>query len=204
MDDAELNPKQSGILRRFMLPLIILGGVTVVLTLFVVGYLTLSTPDTPTEDITTLIGKATADPNENTSNDEAVEDDETEQPTQLSDGQFDFDRHRYYSFPLPFVSNLASGKGMLTVEIAIATYGNTLTGEAIIKKLESFNPKIRSAINLRLAQQKLADIDSVEKRKKLTARLLNDIKLIVDKPDTEQPSAITDVHFVKFVISEAL
>jgi flagellar basal body-associated protein FliL len=204
MDDAELNPTQSGILRRFMLPLITLGGITVVLTLFVVGYLTLSTPDTPTEDITTLIGKATADPNENTSNDEAAEDDETEQPTQLSDGQFDFDRHRYYSFPLPFVSNRASGKGMLTVEIAIATYGNTLTGEAIIKKLESYNPKIRSAINLRLAQQKLADIDSVEKRKKLTARLLDDIKLIVDKPDTEQPSAITDVHFVKFVISEAL
>ena len=204
MDDAELSPKQSGKLQRFLLPLTILGCVTVVLTLFAVGYLTLSTPETPTEDIKTLIGKVTAEPGEKTTSDEAVEDDETEQPTQLSDGQFDFDRHRYYSFPLPFVSNLASGKGMLTVEIAIATYGNTLTGEAIIKKLESFNPKIRSAINLRLAQQKLADIDSVEKRKKLTAQLLDDIKLIVDKPDTEQPSAITDVHFVKFVISEAL
>ena len=141
--------------------------------------------------------------NKNTSNDEAVEDDETEQPTQLSDGQFDFDKHRYYSFPLPFVSNLASGKGMLTVEIAIATYGNTLTGEAIIKKLESYNPKIRSAINLRLAQQKLADIDSVEKHKKLTSLLLSEIRLIVDEPNTEKPSAITDVHFVKFVISEA-
>ena len=204
MEDGELNPKQSGILQRFMLPLTILGCVTVVLTLFLVGYLTLSTPDTPTADTKTVIGNATADQNENATNDdEAVEDGEAEQPTQLSDGQFDFDRHRYYSFPLPFVSNLASGKGMLTVEIAIATYGNTLTGEAIIKKLESFNPKIRSAINLRLAQQKLADIDSVEKRKKLTAQLLDDIRLIVDKPDNEKPSAITDVHFVKFVISEA-
>ena len=203
MDDTELNPEQSGLLQRFMLPLTILGCVTVVLTLFLVGYLTLSTPDIPTDDIKTVIGKATADPNEETFNDEAAEDGETEQPTQLSDGQFDFDRHRYYSFPLPFVSNLASGKGMLTVEIAIATYGNTLTGEAIIKKLESFNPKIRSAINLRLAQQKLADIDSVEKRKKLTAQLLDDIKLIVDEPNAKEPSAITDVHFVKFVISEA-
>ena len=187
-----------------MLPLTILGCVTVVLTLFVVGYLTLSTPDTPTEDTNTVIGKAVADPNEETSNDEAVEDGETEQPTQLSDGQFDFDRHRYYSFPLPFVSNLASGKGMLTVEIAIATYGNTpLPVKPLSKKWNHSTRKIRSAINLRLAQQKLADIDSVEKRKKLTARLLDDIKLIVDKPDTEQPSAITDVHFVKFVISEA-
>ena len=92
---------------------------------------------------------------------------------------------------------------MLTVEIAIATYGNTLTGEAIIKKLESFNPKIRSAINLRLAQQKLANVDSVEKRKKLAFQLLDDIRIIVDESDTEQESAITDVHFVKFVISEA-
>ena len=203
MDDAELSPPQSAKLQRFLLPLTILGCVTIVLTLFAIGYLTLTTPETPPEDINTIIGKATAEPNEKTTIDEAVEDGETEQTTQLSDGQFDFDRHRYYSFPLPFVSNLASGKGMLTVEIAIATYGNTLTGEAIIKELESFNPKIRSAINLRLAQQKLADIDSVQKRKKLTSLLLDDIKLIVDKPNTKQPSAITDVHFVKFVISEA-
>ena len=91
MDDLELNPKQSGILQRFMLPLTIIGCVTVVLMLFVVGYLTLSTPDMPTEDIKTVIGKATADPNEDTSNDEAVEDGGAQQPTQLSDGQFDFD-----------------------------------------------------------------------------------------------------------------
>ena len=203
MEDEELNPQQSRKFQRFLLPLTIIGCVTIVLTLFAVGYLTLTTPETPPEDIETLVGKVTNEPNEKATSDETAEDDEAEQPTQLSEGQFDFDKHRYYSFPLPFVSNLASGKGMLTVEIAIATYGNTLTGEAIIKKLESFNPKIRSAINLRLAQQKLADIDSVEKRKKLTAQLLDDIKLIVDKPDTEQPSAITDVHFVKFVISEA-
>ncbi len=203
MDDEELRPPQFRKLQRFLLPLTILGGVTIVLILFAVGYLTLTTPETPPEDISTIIGKVTTEPNEKTISDEAVEDGETEQTTQLSDGQFDFDRHRYYSFPLPFVSNLASGKGMLTVEIAIATYGNTLTGEAVIKELESFNPKIRSAINLRLAQQNLTDIDSVEKRKKLTSLLLDDIKLIVDKPNTKQPSAITDVHFVKFVISEA-
>ena len=203
MDDAELSPQQSGKLQRFLLPLTIIGCVTIVLTLFAVGYLILSTPEMPPEDIKTVIGKVTAEPGKETTSDEAVEDDGTEPTTQLSDGQFDFDRHRYYSFPLPFVSNLASGKGMLTVEIAIATYGNTITGEAIIKELESFNPKIRSAINLRLAQQKLADIDSVEKRKKLTAQLLDDIKLIVDEPNAKKPSAITDVHFVKFVISEA-
>ena len=203
MEDADLSPQQSGKLQRFLLPLTIIGCVTFVLALFAVGFFTLTTPETPPEDIKTLIGKVAAEPNEKNTSDEAVEDSDSEQTTQLSDGQFDFDRHRYYSFPLPFVSNLASGKGMLTVEIAIATFGNTLTGEAIIKELESFNPKIRSAINLRLAQQNLADIDSVEKRKKLTSLLLSDIRLIVDEPNTEKPSAITDVHFVKFVISEA-
>ena len=203
MDDSELSPQQSGKLQRFLLPLIIVGCVTIVLTLFAVGYLALTTPETPPEDIKTLLGKVTTEQNEKTTSHDAVEDSEKEQTNQLSDGQFDFDRHRYYSFPLPFVSNLASGKGMLSVEIAIATYGNTLTGEAIIKELESFNPKIRSAINLRLAQQKLVDVDSVEKRKKLTSQLLDDIRAIVDKPSTKQPSAVTDVHFVKFVITEA-
>jgi len=203
MDDAELSPQQSGKLQRFLLPLIIIGCITIVLTLFAVGYLALTTPETPPEDIKTVIGESTVDQNEKNTSGDSIEDGEADQTTQLSDGQFDFDKHRYYSFPLPFVSNLASGKGMLTVEIAIATYGNTLTGEAIIKELESFNPKIRSAINLRLAQQKLADIDSVKKRNKLTSQLLDDIRLIVDKPDTEQPSAVTDVHFVKFVITEA-
>ena len=203
MDDAELSPQQSGKLQHFLLPLTIIGCVTVVLALFAIGYLTLTAPETPPEDIETVLGKVANEPDENATSDETVNDGEAEQTTQLSDGQFDFDRYRYYSFPLPFVSNLASGKGMLTVEIAIATYGNTLTGEAIIKKLESFNPKIRSAINLRLAQQKLNNVDSVEKREKLTTQLLDDVRLIVDKPDAEQPSAITDVHFVKFVISEA-
>ena len=203
MENEEISPQKSIRSQRFLLPLIIIGCVSLVLTLFTIGYLTLTTPEMRPEDIDTVIGEVTAERNEKNSNDEANENFETEQTTQLSDGQFDFDRHRYYSFPLPFVSNLASGKGMLTVEIAIATYGNTLTGEAIIKDLESFNPKIRSAINLRLAQQKLADIDSVEKRKKLTTQLLDDIKLIVDEPNTKKPSAVTDVHFVKFVISEA-
>ncbi len=203
MDDGELDPQTSGKFQRFAVPLTIIGCIIIVLTLFAIGYLTLTTPETPPNDIKTVMEEIKNGPSEKVTGDETVEDDLTDQTTELNDGQFDFDRHRYYRFPLPFVSNLASGKGMLTVEIAIATYGNTLSGEAIIKKLESFNPKIRSAINLRLSEQKLADINSVEKRKKLTNRLLDDIQAIVDRPNIEEPSAITDVHFVKFVISEA-
>ena len=67
------------------------------------------------------------------------------------DGTFDFAQYRYFSFPLPFVVNFANGEGMMTVEIAIATYETTLRGERLIEKLTTFAPKMRSAINLVLA-----------------------------------------------------
>jgi len=204
MADTEINSQQqSGKLQRFMLPLIVVLCVAGVLGLFLIGYLILTSPERPPEDINAMIEEATTGVVKEAVIDQAVEGDVVEQTASAADGQFDFDSYRYYSFPLPFVSNLASGKGMLTVEVAIATFGNTLTGEAIIKKLETFNPKMRSAINLRLSEQKLTDIDSVEKRNKLAKKLLTDIKTIIDKPDIEQKSPITDLHFVKFVISEA-
>ena len=204
MADTEINSQQqSGKLQRFMLPLIVVLCVAGVLGLFLIGYLILTSPERPPEDINAMIEEATTGVVKEGAIDQAVEGDVVEQTASAADGQFDFDSYRYYSFPLPFVSNLASGKGMLTVEIAIATFGNTLTGEAIIKKLETFNPKMRSAINLRLSEQKLTDIDSVEKRNKLSKKLLKDIKTIIDEPDIEQKSPITDLHFVKFVISEA-
>ena len=124
-----------------------------------------------------------------------------ENATLLPDGTFDFAKYSYYSFPLPFVSNLASGKGMLTAEVAIATYGNTLASEKVMKQLETFNPKIRSAINLKLSDQTLSDVDTVEKRSKLAKKLLQEVRIVVDGPVMNEPSAITDFHFTKFVIS---
>ena len=203
MADTESKPQNSSKSQRFVLPIIIITCVTGVFGLFTIGFLTLTTAEPPAEDIIRGIENIPIVAGEKATNDETVESNETDQPTTLPDGQFDFARHRYYTFPLPFVSNLASGKGMLTVEIAVATFGNTLTGEAIIKKLETVNPKMRSAINLRLSELKLGDIDNVNKRNKLANRLLDDIKLIVDGPNIEEISAITDLHLIKFVISEA-
>ena len=94
MDDAELSPQQSGKLQRFLLPLIIIGCVTIVLTLFAVGYLALTTPETPPEDIKTVLGKVTTEQNEKNTSNDAVEDSDTEQTNQLSEGQFDFDSYR--------------------------------------------------------------------------------------------------------------
>ena len=189
---------------RLFLPLMIGGGVSVVLTLFAIGYLTLTTPEPVPDDIYTIMqkakAKAEADKAGNSKDADTVI---PENATLLPDGTFDFAKYSYYSFPLPFVSNLASGKGMLTVEVAVATYGNTLASEKVMKQLETFNPKIRSAINLKLSDQNLSDIDTVDKRNKLAKTLLQEVKLLVDGPNMDGPSAITDFHFVKFVISGA-
>ena len=189
---------------RLFLPLMIGGGVSVVLTLFAIGYLTLTTPEPVPDDIYTIMQKAKAKAEaDKAGNSKDAETAIPENATLLPDGTFDFAKYSYYSFPLPFVSNLASGKGMLTVEVAVATYGNTLASEKVMKQLETFNPKIRSAINLKLSDQNLSDIDTVDKRNKLAKTLLQEVKLLVDGPNMDGPSAITDFHFVKFVISDA-
>ena len=95
----------------------------------------------------------------------------------------------------------ADGDGMITVEIAIATRETTLRGEQLIEKLTTFAPKMRSVINLALAEQIHADVNTVAKRKALESKLLAAIKPVIDGTNPERPSGITDLHFTKFVIS---
>ena len=196
------SPSPPRRLQPLLLSLMIGGGVSVVLSLFALGYLTLTTPEPVPDDIYTIMQKAKAEADK-AGNSEDAETAVPDNATLLPDGTFDFAKYSYYSFPLPFVSNLASGKGMLTAEVAIATYGNTLVGEKVIKQLETFNPKIRSAINLKLSDQKLSDVDTIDKRNKLAKALLQEVRILVDGPDMDGPSAVTDFHFIKFVISGA-
>ena len=204
MADHSDSPSSSRQLHPLFLLLMIGGGVSVVLSLFAIGYLTLTTPEPVPDDIYTIMQKAKAKAEtDKAGNSEDAESVVPDNAALLPDGTFDFAKYRYYSFPLPFVSNLASGKGMLTAEVAIATYGNTLAGEKVMKQLETFNPKIRSAINLKLSDQKLSDVDTVDKRNKLAKALLQEVRILVDGPDMDGPSAITDFHFIKFVISGA-
>ena len=198
------SPSPPRRLHPLFLSLMIGGGVCVVLSLFAIGYLTLTTPEPVPDDIYTIMQKAKAKAEANEAgNSENAETAVPDNATLLPDGTLAFAKYSYYSFPLPFVSNLASGKGMLTAEVAIATYGNTLAGEKVIKQLETFNPKIRSAINLKLSDQKLSDVDTVDKRNKLAKALLQEVRILIDGPDMDGPSAITDFHFIKFVISGA-
>ena len=185
-------------LSRLFLPLLIGTTISVTLGFFIVGYNSLTEPTAPPEEIQSLISK---NQQEKTL---TVADNETEDASEMlvnEDGTFDFAQYRYFPFPLPFVVNFADGNGMLTLEIAIATYATTLRGERLIEKLTTFAPKMRSAINLVLAEQVHADVNTVAKRKALESELLTAIKLVIDGIEPEKPSGITDLHLIKFVIS---
>lgn len=201
---AEGETKPSGI-KRFMLPAIIAGLVTVVLGLFVLGYTSLTVPDPIPDDIHSLMAKAKQDAKDNAA---AANNGETgdipDNTDMLSDGTFDFAKFRYFTFPLPFVTNLTNGSGTLTTEIAVATYATTFKGERTINQLETFKPKLRSKINLILSDQGIDTIDSPAKRSALETKLLAAVREVIDGKAPTEPSAITDLHFIKFVISGSL
>jgi len=192
------KPKRRLSLSRLFLPLLIGTTISVIIGVFVVGYISLTEPPPPVEDIHSLMNKKQQEKAL------AGADNATDNATEMvvnEDGTFDFAQYRYFSFPLPFVVNFADGNGMMTVEIAIATYETTLRGEQLIEKLTTFTPKMRSAINLVLAEQVHADVNTVAKRNALESKLLAAIKPVIDGTKPERPSGITDLHFIKFVIS---
>jgi flagellar basal body-associated protein FliL len=198
-DTAEQQkPKRQLSISKLFLPLLIGATISVIIGFFVVGYLSLTEPPAPREDTHNLMDKKQQ---------QAVlteADSDTDDATEMvmnEDGTFDFAQYRYFSFPLPFVVNFANGEGMMTVEIAIATYETTLRGERLIEKLTTFAPKMRSTINLVLAEQVHADVITVANRKALESKLLAAIRPVIDGTEPKKPSGITDLHFIKFVIS---
>jgi flagellar basal body-associated protein FliL len=200
---AEIEAEQQKTEKRLslsglFLPLLIGATISIIVVFFVVGYISLTEPPPPPEDIHSLMNKKQQE-------DAATPaDNSTENAPEMvvnEDGTFDFAQYRYFSFPLPFVVNFADGNGMMTVEIAIATYETTLRGEQLIEKLTTFTPKMRSAINLVLAEQIHDAVNTVAKRKALEKRLLATIKPVIDGTNPERPSGITDLYFTKFVIS---
>ena len=196
-DVEQQKPKRLSLSWLF-LPLLIGTTISVIIGVFFVGYTSLTEPPAPVEDIHSLINKKQQEKalaGANNATDNATE------MVVNEDGTFDFAQYRYFSFPLPFVVNFADGNGMITVEIAISTYETTLRGERLIEKLTTFTPKMRSAINLVLAEQVHADVNTVAKRNALESKLLAAIKPVIDGTQPKRPSGITDLHFIKFVIS---
>ena len=198
IEAEQQKPKKRLSLSGLFLPLLIGATISIIVVFFVVGYISLTEPPPPQADMHSLMNKKQVE-------DAATPaDNSTENAPEMvvnEDGTFDFAQYRYFSFPLPFVVNFADGNGMMTVEIAIATYETTLRGEQLIEKLTTFTPKMRSAINLVLAEQIHDAVNTVAKRKALENRLLATIKPVIDGTNPERPSGITDLYFTKFVIS---
>ena len=196
------KPKQSLSISRLLLPLLIGTTISIIIGFFIVGYISLTEPQAPPDDIRNMMDKKQPQEAHNEA-DDAIDDADDNATAMVvnEDGTFDFAEYRYFSFPLPFVVNFADGNGMMTVEIAIATYETTLRGERLIEKLTTFKPKMRSAINLVLAEQVHVEVNTVSKRNALESKLLAAIKPVIDGTKPERPSGITDLHFVKFVIS---
>ena len=192
------KPKRQLSISKLFLPLLIIATISVIIGIFVVGYLSLTEPQAPPEDTHKLM--VAAQQQAASSELDGTTDDATEM-VMNEDGTFDFAQYRYFSFPLPFVVNFANGEGMMTLEIAIATYETTLRGERLIEKLTTFAPKMRSTINLALSEQVYTDVNTVVKRKALQSKLLAAIRSVIDGTQPEKPSGITDLHFTKFVIS---
>ena len=197
IEAEQQKPKKRLTLSGLILPLLIGATISSIVVFFVVGYISLTEPPPPPEDIQSLMNKKQEDATKTADNST----ENTPEVVVNEDGTFDFAQYRYFSFPLPFVVNFADGNGMMTVEIAIATYETTLRGERLIEKLTTFTPKMRSAINLVLAEQINDALDTVAKRKTLEKRLLATIKPVIDGTNPERPSGITDLYFTKFVIS---
>ena len=169
-DKAEQQkPKRQLSISRLFLPLLISATISVIIGFFVVGYLSLTEPPALPEDTHNLMDKK----QQEAALTEA--DSDTDDATEMvmnEDGTFDFAQYRYFSFPLPFVVNFADGNGMMTVEIAVATHETTLRGERLIEKLTTFKPKMRSAINLVIADQTHDEVNTVAQRKALESELL--------------------------------
>ena len=197
MAETDVTELKVGKSQKLVLPAIIGTCVFAVLGLFLIGYNTLTTPEPIPSDIREILEKSKG---KNEGAEELAEEKNQDERVEKPEGQFDFSKYRYYTFPLPFVSNFENNKGMLTIEIAIATYGNTLEGESIIEKLQTSNPKLRSVINLKLSEQKLTDVNTVEKRKSLSKKLLEEVKKVVGGLGGNS-ELVTDLHLIKFVVS---
>ena len=184
--------------QRFLLPLIIGGSIIIIVGIFSLGFITLTTPAPLVEDVQKSIGK------DEMAEGHGVEGSPEAEVNEVSGnegGAFNFDDYSYFTFPLPFVVNFPDGKGMLTLEIAVAIYAAPLRSEDLLEKLSTFMPKMRSAINLVLAEQVYENIDTVVERRVLEEQLLIEVRKIVEGEDYSEPSGISDLHLIKFVAS---
>lgn len=187
-------------LKRFAIPALVSAIVLLVFTIFFVGGKVLTEPEAQVNLLANALNEAKQGLQEKADGpDKAPE--TPKEATILPDGTFDFFKYQYYSFPLPFVANLRDGKATFTAEIAIATYGSTFVREKTLEQIETFNPKLRSKINLMLSDLTSNEVSSVANRKALEVRLFDEICNILFGSKIPTPNPVRAAYLTKFVIS---
>lgn len=108
------------------------------------------------------------------------------------------DEYQYFSFVLPFTTNLKNSEKMVSVEIACAKLAKYIEGDNFLLEMTDMEPAFRSVILGRLSEFKEDDFDTVPKRDAATEILrlaLNEELLKYD-----YKSQIDSVYFTSFRI----
>lgn len=101
----------------------------------------------------------------------------------------------YYAFPQAFTVNFETNQGLrfLQVAVEIMTYD-----QQAIAAVEAHMPVIKNNIILLLSNQTYDDLVSIEGKKAIRERMLNEIQAILDKYEAE--STVEEVYFTNFVM----
>ncbi len=101
----------------------------------------------------------------------------------------------YFAFPKAFTVNFETDQGLrfLQVSVEIMSYD-----QVAIDAVGAHMPVIKNNIILLLSNQTYGDLVSVEGKKEIRQRMLNEVQAILDKYKTE--SAVEEVYFTNFVM----
>ena len=101
----------------------------------------------------------------------------------------------YFAFPQAFTVNFETDQGLrfLQISVEIMSYD-----QAAIDAVGVHMPVIKNNILLLLSSQTFGDLVSVDGKKEIRQRMLNEIQAILDKYKTE--SSVEEIYFTNFVM----
>ncbi len=101
----------------------------------------------------------------------------------------------YFSFPKAFTVNFETDRGLqfLQVSLEIMSYD-----QAAVDAIGVHMPVIKNNIILLLSNQTYDELVSVEGKKEIRKKILNEIQAVLDKYKTE--SAVEEIYFTSFVM----
>lgn len=109
--------------------------------------------------------------------------------------------YKYFTFQLPFVANLSSGKRLVTVELAVSKLLPGLDGESFLEAIKSFEPALRSKILTYINTLSADELVTAKDKNKFRKHLKKIVNEYLTGGGGESKFKVDDVHLLKFVIS---